>query len=53
MSDEGKFRILSKFVSEKDARGAISNDMTLDEALVEVLPTEWNLRMMNYHLYHM
>lgn len=43
MSDEGKFRILSKFVSEKDARGAISNDMTLDEALVEVLPTEWKL----------
>ena len=43
VSDEGKFRILSKFVSEKDARGAISNDITLDEALVEVLPTEWKL----------
>lgn len=30
-------------MSEKDARGAISNDITLDEALVEVLPTEWKL----------
>lgn len=43
MSDEGSIRVLRKFVGEKEARDAISNDTTLPEELVEVLPSEWNL----------
>lgn len=30
-------------MGEKEARDAISNDTTLPEELVEVLPSEWNL----------
>ena len=43
MSDEGSIRVLRKFVGEKEASDAISNDTTLPEELVEVLPSEWNL----------
>ena len=40
MSDEGSIRVLRKFVGEKEARDAISNDTTLPEELVEVLNTK-------------
>ena len=43
VSDEGSIRVLSKFVGEKEARDAVSNDTRLPEELVEVLPSEWNL----------
>lgn len=43
MSDDRKFVILSKFVEEEDARNAITNDLTLDQELVDILPQSWNL----------
>lgn len=43
MTDEGKTRLLSKFVDNDKARTAVENDEALEEESVEVLPEEWNL----------
>jgi len=43
MTDEGKTRLLSKFVDNDIAHTAVENDEALGEESVEVLPEEWNL----------
>ena len=43
VSDEGKIRLLSKFVDDHKTRTAVEKDEVLDEEIVEVLPEEWNL----------
>ena len=43
VTDEGKAKLLGKFVGDDEACTAVAKDEVLGEESVEVLPEEWNL----------